>query len=120
MVQLFEDILPPALQSGVSISEYWYLTYGEIKATIDAHQANQKLHTREQASQNHSLANLIGLSVARLINDEAEYPSLKEAYPGIFSDIVDEPVQQDWRLAKARLLQYAEANNKKRGDYHNS
>ena len=51
--------------------------------------------------------------MARLINDEAEYPSLKEAYPGIFSDIVEEPVQQDWRLAKARLLQYAEANNKK-------
>lgn len=48
------------------------------------------------------------------MNDKAEYPSLKEAYPGIFSDIVEEPVKQDWRLAKARILQYAEANNKKK------
>ena len=114
MVQLFEDILPPALQSGINISEYWYLTYGEIRATIDAHQANTKLRIREQASLHHSLANLIGISVARLMNDKVEYPSLKEAYPGLFSDIVEEPVQQDWRLAKARLLQYAEANNKKK------
>ena len=52
--------------------------------------------------------------MARLINNEAEYPSLKEAYPGIFSDIVEELVQQDWQIAKARLLQYAEANNKKK------
>lgn len=113
MIQLFEDILPFALQSGISISEYWYLTYGEIKATIEAHQANTKLRIREQASLHHSLANLIGISVARLMNDKAEYPSLKEAYPGIFSDLVDEKEPQDWRIAKARLLQYAEANNKK-------
>ena len=110
---MFEDILPPALQSGISISEYWYLTYGEIKVTIDAYQANQKLHIREQASLHYMLANLIGISASRLTNDKAEYPSLKEAYPSIFSDIVEEPAQQDWRLAKARMLQYAEANNKK-------
>ena len=114
---MFEDILPPALQSGISISEYWYLTYGEIKATIDAHQANTRLHIREQASLHHSLANLIGISASRLMNDKAEYPSLEEAYPGLFSDSTlhngEKEAQQDWRLAKARLLQYAEANNKK-------
>ena len=113
---MFEDILPPALQAGINITEYWYLTYSEIKITIDAHQANRKLHIREQASLHHSLANLIGISVSRLMNDKAEYPTLEEAYPGLFSDTVvaEEPVQQDWRLAKARLLQYAEANNKKK------
>ena len=116
MIQLFEDMLPPALQSGINISEYWYLTYSEIKATIDAHQANTKMHIREQASLHHRLADLIGISASRLMNDKAEFPSLEEAYPGLFSDAIEEPVQQDWRLAKARLLQYAEANNKKRGD----
>ena len=111
---MFEDILPPALQSGISISEYWYLTYGEIKVTIDAYQANQKLHIREQAGLHHSLANLIGISVARLMDNKAEYPSLKEAYPGIFSDLETAPPQEDWEISKIRMMQYAEANNKKK------
>ena len=94
------------------------MTYGEIVATIEAYKANEKLRVREVAVFNHSLANLIGLSVARLMNDKAKYPTLREAYPLIFADLEDEkPAHQDWKVAKERLLQYAEANNKKmRGD----
>ena len=111
-------MLPFALQVGIDVREYWSMTYGEIADTISAYKDNEKLRIREVASFQYSLANLIGLSVARLMNSDAEYPSLKEAYPTIFADMEDAvPVQQDWQVAKARLLQYAEANNKKeRGD----
>jgi len=93
--------------------DYWYLTYGEIKATIEAKQANIKLRIREQASLDHRLANLFGLSMARLQSDKVEFPSLKEAYPNIFSDLVEEEPQEDWEVSKIKMIQYAEANNKK-------
>ena len=111
-------MLPFALQVGVGTIEYWSMTYGEIKGTIDAYRTNEKRRIREVAVFNHIQANLIGLSVARLMNDKAKYPTLREAYPLIFADLEDEkPAHQDWQVAKARLLQYAEANNKKmRGD----
>jgi hypothetical protein len=108
-------MLPTALQIGISVYGYWSMTYGEIIMSIEAFNENERLRIREVASSNHQLANLIGLSVARIMNKDAEYPSLKEAFPNIFDDLIEkiEPVQQDWQVAKARLLQYAEANNKK-------
>lgn len=112
-------MLPAALQSGIRILEYWELTFGEIVSTISAYREGENMRIRETATFNYSLANLIGLSVARLMDEKAEYPSLKKAYPTLFDDIIedDRPVQQDWEIAKARLMQYAEANNKKeRGD----
>lgn len=47
------------------------------------------------------------------MDDKVKYPSLKEAYPSMFDDIEEEVPQQDWEISKIRMLQYAEANNKK-------
>jgi len=60
----------------------------------------------------HRLADLIGLSVNRLINKNATFPSLSEAYPHLLEEGRSE--KKDWRVVKQRLLQYAEANNSKR------
>jgi len=109
-------LLPIALQTGIGAYEYWRMTYSEIIMTIDAYKENERLRVREVAGFNYQLANLIGMSVARIMSEKAEYPSLKAAFPNIFEDLEDaQPVVQDWQVAKARLLQYAEANNKKRG-----
>lgn len=108
-------MLPIALQCKINMFEFWEMTYGEIVMTIEAYRENERLRIREVASFNWNLGNLIGLSVNRLMDKNAEYPSLKESFPSVFSDLEDEePVQQDWQVAKARILQYAEANNKKK------
>jgi len=108
-------MLPIALQVGISAYGYWEMTYGEIVDTIDAYKENDRLRIREIASFNYQQANLIGMSVARIMSDKAKFPSLKEAFPNIFNDLEDkvEPVQ-DWQIAKARLMEYAESNNKKK------
>lgn len=118
MERLFNGLLPAALQCGITVSDFWEMTYGEIVITIKAKNEVEKNRIREAATLNHHLANLIGLSVARLMDKNAKYPSLQEAFPGMFDDIVQEqqaPKQQDWRVAKERLMQYAEAHNRKRG-----
>jgi len=112
---MFNDMLPIALQSGISVMDYWFLTYGEIVDTVKAYRENDRLRIREVATFNHSLANLIGLSVARLMDKSSEYPTLKGAYPNLFDDVIEDntPVQQNAEIMKERFMKYAEANNKK-------
>jgi len=110
---MFNNMLPIALQSGIKVLDYWFMTYGEIMDTIKAFGEVERLRIREVAMFNHSLANLIALSMARLTNEKAEYPSLKQAYPGLFNDIDDTPKQQNVEIMKERFLRYADANNKK-------
>lgn len=115
MEELFKGMLPIALQSGLSVFDFWSMTYGELSDTIDAYNNNEKNRVKEAASLNYHLANLIGVSVGRLMDKKAEYPTLQGAYPGLFDDLKVEPVQQDWEVAKARLMKYTDAHNRKRG-----
>ena len=115
MEELFKGMLPIALQSGLSVFDFWSMTYGELSDTIAAYNNNEKNRVREAASLNYHLANLIGISVARLMDKKAEYPTLQVAYPGLFDDLEVEDKQQNWEVAKARLMKYAEVHNKKRG-----
>lgn len=116
MEQIFNEMLPTALQCGIGVREYWELTYGEIIDTIDAYNISEKRKMQENAAMIHQLANLIGISVSRLVDNSAKYPTLYEAYPQLF-DIPEPPKieQQDWKIAKERLLRYAGAHNKKVG-----
>lgn len=116
MEQLFKQMLPIALQCGIGAREYWELTYGEIVDTIEAYNAIEKRRTQESAALVHQLANLVGISVSRLVDKDAKYPELHEAYPTLFEvPEPQKPVQQDWRIAKERLMRYAQAHNKKVG-----
>lgn len=112
---MFEYTLPIALECGISHWDYWDLTYGEISQLIKVHNKKEKQRLQEQAAFNYSLANLIGLSVARLMDKNAKYPPIEEAYPNLFDPEQLKPKKQDWRVAAERLRKYAEAHNKKRG-----
>lgn len=115
MEDLFEQLLPSALECGISLFDFWDLTFGEISLYISIHNKKEKLRIQEQAAFNYSLANLIGISVTRLMDKNSKYPSIEEAYPNLFDSLEVQPKQQDWRIAKERLMKYAEAHNNKRG-----
>lgn len=70
-----------------------------------------------QATMNHSLANLIGLSVARIMDSKSHYPTLFEAYPTLFAEEAEreERIRQEneWKLYKARIMEYSMSHNKK-------
>ena len=108
-------MLPFAIQVGIGAVDYWSMSYGEITDTIDAFRVMEERKLKEQAGLNYSLANLIGLSVARLTDSKAEYPTLKQAYPTLFGEdeLEEVPEVQDWRVAKERMMQYTTATNKK-------
>lgn len=115
MTELFEGMLPIALQCGISIFEYWDMTYGEITLTIKAFNDSTVNKLKEKAIMDYQLANMIGLSVARLMDKNAKYPKIEELYPSLFEVENTQPKQIDWRIAKERLMKYTDAHNRKRG-----
>lgn len=70
----------------------------------------KRLATR--AALDYRMVDLIAPSVNRVLSKNAKFPSAAEAYPGLIE--LERPAQQDWRIAKERLLRYAEAHNAKR------
>lgn len=115
MKELFEGMLPIALQCGIGIFDFWDMTYGEITMTIKAFNDKEINRLKEKAIMDYQLANIIGLSVARLMDKNAKYPEIEKVYPSLFDVPKDKPVQVDWRIAKERLMKYTDAHNRKRG-----
>lgn len=90
-------------------------TYGEIVDIINVYNKKQKQDLQREASMDYQLANLIGMSVGRLMDKKAKMPPLEEAYSSLFDrkDEDGKPKQQDWRIFKARMMQYANSHNAK-------
>lgn len=112
-----KDLLPNAMKAGVSYADFWDLTYGEIMLHIKVHNEVKVDELKAQAAQQHSLANLIGMSVARLMDKEAKFPTLYECYPELFAEEAkkeqEEMAEKEWKLYKARIMEYSMANNAK-------
>jgi len=121
MEELFDNLKYQALECGVNVFTFWNMTYGEIVDVIKTSNKMKLAKLKEKANLDHALAELIGLSVSRLLDKNAKYPTLFEAYPELFKEEsekkkLEEPIQQDWEIAKARLMAYATNHNKKRGE----
>lgn len=84
---------------------FWLSTPGEIADALLSYHRRRKAALTERAAMDYRLASLIGLAFC------GKVPPLHEAYPGLF-DAPD--VVQDWRVAKDRLMRYAEAHNRAR------
>lgn len=85
--QTFEDMcndmLVQCLAIGLSRQEFYQSTLKEITQCVEAYNKQQQNKLEEEAYFSWQTANLIGVSVARLLSKEAKYPSLEEAYPFI-------------------------------------
>lgn len=57
------------------------MTYGEVSRANDAY----VFQLQTQASLHYQLANLIGISVGRILNKKVQMPELEEAYPTLFN-----------------------------------
>lgn len=49
---------------------------------------------KSQAQFDYTLANLIGVSVARIMSKDVSYPQIEEVYPDLFEDIIKQKRQE--------------------------
>ncbi|WP_213590405.1 hypothetical protein [Paenibacillus woosongensis] len=108
------------------------MTPWELERVIEAKQQWQKEQMQTHAVIAYHQSGVIAALMAKVLGGKQKIPDLRAAFPGIFDDSEQlstptEPgkkpyKQQDYRIMKARLEQYAAARKKwgekKRGNYH--
>lgn len=59
-------------------------------------------------------AMLVGRTTANVLSGKNKIPQIYEVFPSLFGKPT--PQQQNWHIAKERMLNFANAHNKKRGE----
>lgn len=85
-------------------------------AEIERYMEGWQWRLRIQAQLDYSLANLIGVSVGRIMSSDVEYPSLAQAYPNLFEKELEEERKAEEATKKSvnNFLAAAQAINKAR------
>ena len=104
-----ERALPLALDIGIPERAFWEMTFGEVTRAVESYNRRKQAADKERAAWDYRMAELIGASVSRLFG--GKYPAVHEAYPGLFEETAG---GQDWRIAKERLMRYADNHNRRR------
>ena len=81
--EMCNDMLVQCLSIVLSRQEFFQSTLKEVIQCVEAYKTQQQNKLEEQAFFSWQTANLIGISVARLLSKDAKYPKLEEAYPFI-------------------------------------
>lgn len=93
------------------------MTLGEVNRHITSRNRMLKIQAQEKASYDYIQANLIIKGISKVLGDKSAYPTIQEAYPQLFDDIVKEQEakiqEQKDNLTVLRFKQYANFHNKK-------
>lgn len=81
-------LLQPAINCGLSESDFWNMTKIEVERYLEG--ANWRM--KVQAQFYYSLADLIGVSCARIMSKDVEFPTIEQVYPNLYSEA---PGQED-------------------------
>lgn len=110
-------MLDNALDYGITEERFWNMTLAEIKRAIESAIRVKKIETQERATYDYILAHLITKGVMKSMGDKSNYPTIEEAYPGIFNDITVEKQakinEQKNNLSAIRFKQFTQSYNKR-------
>lgn len=107
--------LDNALDSGISESDFWNMTLGEVERAFKSKKRIQEAHEKEKAIYDYILADLIGRSVARTQSSANKMPDISEAYPWLFSsqEIEEKKQEKKDELSAIRFKLFVSSFNKK-------
>lgn len=98
-------------------SDFWDMTLREIENYIKSRLRVRKIKAQEQATYDYIQATLIIKGVGIALGSKEEFPTVEQAYPGIFEDIIeqkqDELQQKKDELSALRFRQFAQSYNNK-------
>lgn len=108
-------MLDRALDYGITEERFWDMTFAEIRREVDSKVRIKKLETQEKATYDYILAQLITKGVSKVLGDKSNYPSIEEAYPGVFDDVIAEKEakvqERKMNLSALRFKQFAQSYN---------
>jgi hypothetical protein len=83
------DLLQPAINVGLTEFDFWSMTLIEVNRYIEG--AEWRMRTKAQYD--YALANLIGISVGRVMSNEIEFPPIEDVYTNLFEKPNEEEVK---------------------------
>lgn len=91
------------------------MTIAELIRLVDSKKRTQEREAREKAAADYKLADLIGRSISRIYSSSAQYPSIADAYPNLFTqEEVEEKLQAKRdELSVLRFKQFTQFHNNK-------
>ena len=117
MEEFIDRLLESALDFGISEFDFWEMTPGEVNRSIQSKIRVRKIQSQEQASYDYILANLIVKGFGITMGGKGSFPTIEEAYPGIFDDRMqarnEEIQKQKMNLSALRFKQFAQSYNSK-------
>lgn len=109
MSDMLVDLYPQAVQSGISSTDFWTMTFDEIMVQVEANKKRHENEIREKAMFDYSQQRMAIFA----FNDPKNFPKFEEAYPFLanieekvsqaISD--DEQRQQDMERDQAIMMQ---------------
>ena len=95
---------------GLLESQFWEMTVAEVQRYMEGYVWRLK----SEAQLYYSLADLIGISVGRLLSKDVEYPTVAEAYPTLFEKELEQQRLEEEATTNAvnNFLARAQAINK--------
>ena len=99
---------------GMREEDFYNSTLAQVTRYVESYNKQQEEQLQEKAYFDYQLANLIGMSVARLLSKDAKYPTFEKAYPFI-SNTQPKEVEEEWEMEVQhnKLREWAEQMNKK-------
>lgn len=110
-------MLQPSINLGLAESDFWNMTPGEIERFCKG--AIWRLE--QQAQFDYILADLIGVSAARMMSSKVEYPAIEQVYPSLFKkepEDIQKAKEEEIRIQNStnRFMEWALKHNAKKRD----
>lgn len=107
--EVFEKLLPAAVQSGVDIKDFWNYTLAEIQIYINNYSEREKARARETALFSYNLAAMTASFIGKGLAGK-ELPDVGEIYP----DLADISQKAKIEEFKKNMLAFTEMHNQQR------
>lgn len=108
-------MLERTLDYGITEERFWEMTIAEIQRAVESAIRVKQIEAKERASFDYILAGLVVRGVSNVLGGKGNYPSLEEAYPGVFDDVVEEKQalieEQKMNLSALRFKLFAQSFN---------
>jgi hypothetical protein len=86
----FFSLRDKALECEMDEDKFWNSTYGEVVRYIMAYNNKLKADIKMSLRSAHLTADLVGVSVARLLDSDITFPGITEIYPELFEEEIKE------------------------------
>lgn len=108
-------MLDNALDIGINELTFWDMTPAEVIRAIESFNRVTKIKAQEKASYDYIQAQLIVKGVSICLGDKSTFPTIQEAYPTLFDDVIQAQEEEIQRrkdeLSALRFKQFAQSYN---------